>query len=69
VSDKLVTVWSVEKNGDLDKRIVHRCREITAPGYDLAGELERVDAEAKRREEHEFAERMGPVIDRLGRRC
>src|SRR5689334_18690578 len=38
VSDKLVTTWSIELNGPLDKRLVHRMREISADGYDYVAE-------------------------------
>lgn len=66
LEDRLVTVWSVERNGPVDKRLVHRIREIAAPGYDLAGELDLIDGEAQRRAEHEFSEAFGDVADRLG---
>lgn len=65
VSDKLVTTWDIERNGPLDKRLVHRIRQIAAAGYDYAAELDRVDAEAEKAAEYAFAEEFGPVADQL----
>lgn len=64
-SEKLVTTWPLDRNGPLDKRLVHRIRQIASEGYDYVAELDRIDAEAKAREEYEFAERMGPAAEKL----
>lgn len=50
---------------ECDQRIVNRVREITAPGYDFAAEVERLDVAAEARREHEFNEKMGEAHERL----
>lgn len=65
MEDQLVTTWDVARNGQLDKRLVHRVRQVCSDGYDLAAELELADAEAAAAAEHEHAERVGPIAERL----
>jgi hypothetical protein len=71
---ELFVLYHVDENGVeslvrttpvLDKRLVNRIREIAAPGYDYAGELERLDREAKKRQDDEHAEKMGDLHERL----
>lgn len=50
---------------DCDARIVARMREIARPGYDFAGELERLDREADARREREISDQIGPIGERL----
>lgn len=50
---------------DCDQRIVRRVREITAPGYDVGAEMERLDREADKRKEHALTERVGPIAEKL----
>lgn len=65
-TEHLVTTWSIELNGPLDKRLVHRMRQIAAEGYDYAAELERVDREAQAAADKRFEEQFEPVADKLG---
>lgn len=65
VEERLVSTWDCEANGPIDKRLVNRIREISAEGYDYVAELDRIDAAAKRAEEHEFEETFGPVAEKL----
>lgn len=60
-TEKLVT-----SARECDQRIVARVRQITAPGYDLAGELERAEREADMENVHELSELMGDRAERLG---
>lgn len=63
--EKMVTTWDAEKNGPVDQRIVQRVREVAAPGYDLAAELARLDAQAERDRSSRFREQVGPAAERL----
>lgn len=65
VEDTLVTTWSVERNGPLDKRLSKRVAQIASEGYDYAAELDRIDREAQAAEDHAFTERFGPMAERL----
>lgn len=64
--ERLVTTWSVERNGDLDKRLVARIRQIASEGYDYAKELDRIDREAAAAEDKRMDEQFGPVAEKLG---
>lgn len=50
---------------ECDQRIVKRVREIASEGYDYAAELDRIDREAKRKQEHAFEEKIGEQGERL----
>lgn len=50
---------------ELDPRIVERARQISAPGYDLAAEIERAEKEADRLHAHRQAEQIGDIGERL----
>jgi hypothetical protein len=63
--EKLVTVWDAEKNGGIDQRLVQRVREVAAPGYDIAAELEKADREAERERSRRFREQVGPAAEKL----
>lgn len=60
-SENLVTTMT----GALDKRLVARVRQITSGDYDLALELERVEAQDQREQDHKRRESVGPVAERL----
>jgi pyoverdine/dityrosine biosynthesis protein Dit1 len=49
----------------LDQRVVARIREISQPGYDYVGELDRLDAAAEREATHQFSEKIGPIGEKL----
>jgi hypothetical protein len=55
----------VASYAECDQRIVRRMREIAQPGYDFAGELDRLDREAEARHEHEMSEKIGPAAEKL----
>lgn len=63
--DRLVTTWSMERNGPIDKRLVARIRQIASEGYDYAAELDRIDKEAAAAEDRKFDEQMGPAAEKL----
>jgi hypothetical protein len=65
IEDKLVTVWDVERNGQLDRRLVERIREIAAPGYDLVAELEKRERQDERDRSSRFREQVGPAAEKL----
>lgn len=50
---------------DLGSHIVERVRQITGEGYDFVGELERLDAEAKKREDQKFTDQRAPILEKL----
>lgn len=50
---------------ELDGRIVRRVREIAHPSYDYAADLEAVEAEAEREQDHKRRERVGEIGERL----
>jgi hypothetical protein len=50
---------------ELDHRVLRDARKYTAPGYDLAAELEKLEDERDRDFEHEQAERTGEIGERL----
>lgn len=50
---------------DLDHRIVARCKEVCAPGYDLAAEIERREARVQADQDHARREAIGPHAERL----
>jgi hypothetical protein len=54
---------------DLDHRIVQKMREVHArclnPGYSLAAEMEKAEAEAKRQADHQWSEEHGEMHERL----
>src|SRR4051812_6596928 len=50
---------------ELDHRVLRDARRYTAPGYDLAAELERVEDERDRTFDHEQRERTGEAAERL----
>jgi hypothetical protein len=49
----------------LDARVENRLREASSPGYDLAAELEKREAEADREHQDQMDERMGDAAERL----
>lgn len=50
---------------ECDDRLVERVRQIAQPGYDYAGELERVEREADRAHDERRREQVGDVAERL----
>lgn len=50
---------------DLDRRLVDRVRQVCSPGYDLIGELERLEAQAERDADHARRESLGDGAERL----
>lgn len=50
---------------ELDQRLVNRILELSDPGYDFAGELERLERQAERDSDHAFEERTGENAERL----
>lgn len=48
-----------------DQRIVQRAREISRPGYDYVGELERADRAAERAADAAMSEKIGPHAEKL----
>lgn len=60
LEEKLVTT-----SRTCDQRLVRRVREISAPGYNLADELDRLDDQAERDADHAMTERMGPLHEQL----
>lgn len=50
---------------ECDQRIVHRVREVTAPGYDIAAEVEKVEKARAKADEHAFNEAVGEKAERL----
>jgi hypothetical protein len=66
-------VYQVREDGEqlvgiydeLDQRIVERAREYTNPAYNLADELDRVDAEREHDRDREFTEQVGDLSERL----
>lgn len=50
---------------ELDPRLVERVQKITHPSYDLKAEMERVDAQAEKDQDHAFEEKVGEAGERL----
>jgi hypothetical protein len=50
---------------ELTPAILERVRQIVHPSYDFAAEMDRMDAQAKKDEEHRFAEETGEVGEHL----
>jgi hypothetical protein len=50
---------------DCDARLVEEVRKAASPSYDLAGEMERLDARAERDRRHRFSEQIGDAGERL----
>jgi hypothetical protein len=65
MQDRDGTETLVTTTRELDQRLVHRVRQVCSPSYDLAGELERVEAQADRQEAQKRSERAGEVGERL----
>lgn len=63
--EHLVTTWDPKKSGTPDGRLIQRIRQIMNPNYDYAGELERLDREADKQRDYEFAQKVGPYAERL----
>jgi hypothetical protein len=74
--DAVQDIWVVMQDRDdeetlvttastLDQRVVHRVRQVCSPGYDLAAELERVEAEADAEQDRRRREMAGEVGERL----
>lgn len=55
----------VTTSRELDQRLVQRCREVCSPGYDLAGEIERAQAEADAEHDRGLSERLADGSERL----
>lgn len=49
----------------IDKRLVHRVRQVTSDSYDINAELDKTDAEIERQRNHDHRENVGPVAERL----
>lgn len=60
VEEQLVTTAQ-----ELDGRLVHRIREIGSEDYDYGAELDRIDAVAAKRHDHEQSEKLGPHAEKL----
>lgn len=58
---KHTVTTALELNGE----VVERIRRIAHPSYDLGAELERLDNEADRENEHRFREQVGEFGERL----
>ena len=43
----------------LDERLIHRLKHITHQSYDFVAEMDRIDAQARKDEEHRFHEKAG----------
>jgi hypothetical protein len=48
-----------------DGRLLDRIARIASEDYDLAAELEDIDDEAKRADDHAFSEKVGPLAEQL----
>jgi hypothetical protein len=59
-AEKLVTTAL-----ELDQRLVAYLRMLIHPGYDYGREIDRMDDQAERDKDHEFAERVGPLGEKL----
>jgi hypothetical protein len=44
---------------ELDERVLHRVKHITHQSYDYVAEMDQMDAQAKRDEDHAFHEKTG----------
>lgn len=67
-------VYQLLDNGDehlvttaaeLDARLLGKVRRLASPDYDLAAELDRVDAAAQSAHDHRFSEAVGEVGQQL----
>jgi hypothetical protein len=63
--EHLVTTWDPKTNGAPDGRLVERVMKIAHPEYDFAAELDRIDREADKKNDYEFAQKVGPYAERL----
>lgn len=59
-SEKLVTTCQ-----ELDQRLVEHVRRIGSAGWRVGAEMDRAEEDRKRREDHEWRERVGPLAERL----
>jgi hypothetical protein len=50
---------------ELDQRLVQRVRQVCSPGYDLAGEVERAQADADAEHDRVQRDRFGEASDQL----
>lgn len=50
---------------ELTPELVERIRRLAHPSYDLAAELDRLDAEADRERQHAFKEKIGEIGEQL----
>jgi hypothetical protein len=50
---------------ELDGRLLDRILQLVHPSYDLAGELDRLDAESERAADWRFREKTGAVAEKL----
>jgi hypothetical protein len=50
---------------ECDGRLVDRLREVTSPSYDLAADADKLEQDKLRQFEHEQAEKVGDVAERL----
>jgi hypothetical protein len=51
---------------ECDHRILHRAREVSAPGYDLGAELEKAERQADAEMDHKRREVAGDLAEKLG---
>jgi hypothetical protein len=50
---------------ELDERIIDRVMQIAHPDYDYVGELDALDAQAQREQDHRFHEQTGEAAERM----
>jgi NADPH:quinone reductase-like Zn-dependent oxidoreductase len=50
---------------EADQRLVDKVREVTSPHYDIGAELDKLEAEKDRSFEHQQAEKIGDIGERL----
>lgn len=55
----------VTTSRECDQRLVNRILELSDPAYDFAGELERLEEQAEKDNEHAYRERTGETVERL----
>jgi len=58
--ERLVTTTT-----ELDGRLIEHVERLAHPSYDFVGEMDRMDAQARRDADHRFHEQTGEVAERL----
>lgn len=64
LSKHVVTTWDANE-GPVDSGLVERVRRISAPDYDAAAEMEKIEAEYRRDRERRDADRLGELATRV----